>query len=178
MTLCEIALKNEQNLMIGSHTFIERTPLIAIGRSCMMITWQSWAFKQLMFNFKSFMFAILLIFDEYHVGTFSSWKNHKSLSFSFVCNNHDVTGSFFLPSSSVKGCSSALTPISCKSIWHWSESFPLPFDCINIPSKLFGYVHPIKCVPNMQRPPIRQVPKHIFFPRRFRWSKYASCALS
>ena len=118
MTLCEITLKNEQNLMIGSHTFIRRTPLIAVERSCMMITWQSWAFKQLMFNFKYFMVAILLIFNEYPIGTFSSWKKHKSLSLSFICNNHDSTGSFFLPSGTVKGCISALTPIASKSIRH------------------------------------------------------------
>ena len=72
MTLCEIALKNEHNLMIGSCTFIGRTPLIATGRSCVKITWQSWAIKQLMLNFKYFMFVVLLIFDEYPVGTFSS----------------------------------------------------------------------------------------------------------
>ena len=118
MTLCEIALKNEQNLMISSRTFSRRTPLIATGRSCVMTTWQSWAFKQLMLNFKSFTFAILLIFDEYPIGTFSSWKNRKSLSFSFVCNDHDATGSFFLPSGSVKGCNSTLTPIASKSIRH------------------------------------------------------------
>ena len=104
MTLCEIALKNEHNLMIVSRTFTGTTPLIATGRSCIMITWQLWAFKQLMLNFKSFMFAILLIFDEYPIGTFSSWKNRKNLSFSFVSNDHDATGSFFLPSGSVYSC--------------------------------------------------------------------------
>jgi hypothetical protein len=31
MTLCEIALKNEHNFMIGSLTFIGRTPLRATG---------------------------------------------------------------------------------------------------------------------------------------------------
>ena len=118
MTLCEIALKNEQKLMISSRTFSGRTPLIAIARSCVMITWQSWAFKQLMLNFESFMFAIFLIFDEYSIGTFSSWKNRKSLSFYFVSNDHDATGTLFLSSGSVKGCSSALTPIASKSIRH------------------------------------------------------------
>jgi hypothetical protein len=100
-----------------------------------------------MLNFKSFMFAILLIFDEYLVGTFSSWKNRKSLSFSFVCNDHDATRSFFLPSGSIKGCSSALTPISSKNIRHWSESFPLPFDCIKVPSKL-SMTFLVNCIPS------------------------------
>ena len=64
ITLYEILLKNEHNFMIGSRTFYGRMPLIAIGNSYVMITWQSCAFIKCMLNFKSFMFARLLMFEQ------------------------------------------------------------------------------------------------------------------
>src|SRR5687767_887245 len=109
MTLCEMALKNEHNLMTRSHTFTGRTPLIAIGSSCVIMTWQSWAFMLLMLNFNSLMVISLLTFEEYPVSTLSSLKKVHIFFFSVLFNVQEATGSFFFPSSRIMGCSSCLT---------------------------------------------------------------------